>query len=111
MACDSSTMFDRQVADSNGRVAVHHASGLARLQQGLMLGSLALAAGWSLWARSWSGPAALLGVLVLLGGYAVVLALLSWTIFNMEDSSNKGVLTMLNMVLLVVPLVSVLFST
>jgi Cu-processing system permease protein len=44
-------------------------------------------------------------------GYAVVLALLSWTIFNMEDSSHKGVLTMLNMVLLVVPLVSVLFST
>ncbi|UCU94993.1 alpha/beta fold hydrolase [Hydrogenophaga taeniospiralis] len=68
-------MFDRPVADSNEGTAVHPASGLARLQQGLMLGSLALAAGWSLWAWSWSGHAALLGVLVLLGGYAVVLAL------------------------------------
>lgn len=43
--------------------------------------------------------------------YAILLAILSWTIFNMEDSGSKGVLTMLNAVLLVVPLVSVLFST
>jgi len=44
-------------------------------------------------------------------GYAVLMAVLSWTVFNMEDSGNKGVLTMLNTVLLVVPLVSILFST
>jgi Cu-processing system permease protein len=43
--------------------------------------------------------------------YAVLLALLSWSVFNMEDSSNKGLLTLLNVILLVVPLVSVLFST
>jgi Cu-processing system permease protein len=43
--------------------------------------------------------------------YAVLLALLAWSVFNMEDSSNKGILTTLNIVLLVVPLVSVLFST
>lgn len=39
------------------------------------MGSLALAAGWGLWAWSWSRPAAFLGVLALLGGYALVLAL------------------------------------
>jgi Cu-processing system permease protein len=43
--------------------------------------------------------------------YALLMALLSWTVFNMEDSGTKGVLTMLNTVLLVVPLVAVLFST
>jgi Cu-processing system permease protein len=43
--------------------------------------------------------------------YAVLLGLLSWTVFSMEDSGNKGVLTMLNIVLLVVPLVTVLFAT
>jgi len=43
--------------------------------------------------------------------YAVLLGLLSWTVFSMEDSGSKGVLTMLNIVLLVVPLVTVLFAT
>jgi len=43
--------------------------------------------------------------------YAVLLGLLTWTVFSMEDSGNKGVLTMLNVVLLVVPLVTVLFAT
>jgi len=43
--------------------------------------------------------------------YAVLMAVLSWTVFNMEDTGSKGVLTLLNIVLLVVPLVSVLFST
>jgi len=61
--------------DSHRRTAVHHVSRLARLQQGLTLGSLALATGWGLWAWSWSRPAAWAGVLVLLGGYAMVLAL------------------------------------
>jgi Cu-processing system permease protein len=44
-------------------------------------------------------------------GYAVLMGVLAWTVFNMEDSGNKGVLTMLNTVMLVVPLVSILFST
>ncbi len=43
--------------------------------------------------------------------YTFLMALLSWSAFNLEDSSNKGLLTILNLVLLVVPLVSVLFST
>lgn len=42
--------------------------------------------------------------------YGLFLAALSWSVFNLEDSGNKGLLTLLNIVLLVVPLVSVLFS-
>jgi Cu-processing system permease protein len=44
-------------------------------------------------------------------GYTLLLALFTWSIFNLEDSGNKGMLTLLNMVLLVAPLVSILFST
>jgi Cu-processing system permease protein len=43
--------------------------------------------------------------------YALILAILSWGVFMLEDSSNKGLLTLLNVVLLVVPLMSLLFST
>lgn len=43
--------------------------------------------------------------------YTFFLASLSWTVFNTEDSSAKGVLSLLNVVLLTVPLVSVIFST
>lgn len=43
--------------------------------------------------------------------YAVMLALLSWTSFSLEDNYTKGLLTLLNIILLIVPLVSVLFST
>ncbi|RXK83781.1 ABC transporter permease subunit [Filimonas effusa] len=43
--------------------------------------------------------------------YAVILALFSWCTFALEDSASKGVLTVLNIVLLTVPLVSVLFAT
>ena len=43
--------------------------------------------------------------------YTAFLAVLSWSVFNLEDSSNKGLLTLLNVVLLVVPLFSILFST
>lgn len=43
--------------------------------------------------------------------YAVFLALASWSSFLLEDSPSKGVLTLLNIVLLIVPLVSSLFST
>jgi Cu-processing system permease protein len=43
--------------------------------------------------------------------YTVLLALLSWTVFSLEDSEQKGILTLLNLIILVVPLVSMLFST
>src|SRR5574343_2012297 len=43
--------------------------------------------------------------------YTVLLAALSWGVFSLEDNSSKGVLTLLNLILLNVPLVSVLFST
>lgn len=43
--------------------------------------------------------------------YAILLAVLSWSMFSLEDSSGKGVLSLLNIILLNVPLVSVIFST
>lgn len=43
--------------------------------------------------------------------YTIMLALISWGAFSLEDNSAKGLLTVLNIVLLTVPLVSVLFST
>lgn len=43
--------------------------------------------------------------------YTGLLSLLSWNVFSMEDNSTKGILTLLNVVLLTVPLISVIFST
>jgi Cu-processing system permease protein len=43
--------------------------------------------------------------------YALILAALSWSVFALENNSMKGVLTLLNVILLTVPLVSVIFST
>ncbi|TXI31566.1 MAG: ABC transporter permease [Niabella sp.] len=43
--------------------------------------------------------------------YTIMLALFSWSAFSLEDNAAKGLLTVLNIVLLTVPLVSVLFST
>lgn len=43
--------------------------------------------------------------------YSLLLAILSWSVFSLEDNSTKGVLTLLNVVLLTVPLVSIIFST
>lgn len=43
--------------------------------------------------------------------YTVILALLSWGSFGLEDNSSKGLLTILNVILFTVPLVSILFST
>lgn len=43
--------------------------------------------------------------------YTVVLFILSMSIFTFEDSATKGVLSLLNMLLFIVPLVSVIFST
>jgi len=36
---------------------------------------------------------------------------LAWSVFSLEDESNKGVLTLLNIVLLTTPLVSIIFTT
>ncbi|NUM51764.1 MAG: ABC transporter permease subunit [Flavobacteriales bacterium] len=43
--------------------------------------------------------------------YTILLAAFSWSAFSLEDSSTKGVLTILNIILLIVPLVSILFAT
>lgn len=43
--------------------------------------------------------------------YTLILSAFSWSAFSLEDNSSKGLLTLLNIILLTVPLVSVLFST
>lgn len=43
--------------------------------------------------------------------YTIILSILSWSVFSLEDNSTKGLLTLLNVILLTVPLVSVVFST
>jgi len=43
--------------------------------------------------------------------YTFILAILSWSSFTLEDNSAKGLLTILNVILFTVPLVSVLFAT
>ncbi|MEQ1553878.1 MAG: ABC transporter permease subunit [Ferruginibacter sp.] len=43
--------------------------------------------------------------------YAIILALFSWSTFSLEDNASKGLLTLLNIILLTVPLVAILFST
>lgn len=44
-------------------------------------------------------------------GYALFLLGISCTVFNLEDNSSKGLLSLLNLILIIVPLVSVVFST
>lgn len=43
--------------------------------------------------------------------YTLILGILSWSSFVLEDNSAKGLLTILNVILFTVPLVSILFST
>ncbi len=43
--------------------------------------------------------------------YTAVLLILSFSVFSMEDNAEKGVASLLSIVLFVVPLVSILFST
>ena len=43
--------------------------------------------------------------------YMIFLTAISFTVFNLEDNSDKGILTLLNLVLIVVPLVAIVFST
>lgn len=43
--------------------------------------------------------------------YTLILAILSWSSFALEDNSSKGMLTILNVILFTVPLVAILFTT
>lgn len=43
--------------------------------------------------------------------YCLILAAFSWSTFSVEDNHSKGLLSVLNIILLIVPLVSILFST
>ncbi|MFN8338408.1 MAG: ABC transporter permease [Saprospiraceae bacterium] len=43
--------------------------------------------------------------------YLLVLAIFSWSIFSLEDNTSKGIMSLLNIILLIVPLVSIIFST
>ena len=43
--------------------------------------------------------------------YAIFLLIISLSIFNLEDNPSKGMLSMLNIILIIVPLVSLIFST
>ena len=43
--------------------------------------------------------------------YTFILAILSWSSFALEDNSAKGILTILNVIVFTVPLVSILFAT
>ena len=43
--------------------------------------------------------------------YTLVLAVLAWSILLLEDSGEKGMLSLLNIILLIVPLISIIFST
>ncbi|MBP9196908.1 MAG: ABC transporter permease subunit [Saprospiraceae bacterium] len=42
--------------------------------------------------------------------YTLVLAVFEWSVFSVEDNTAKGVLSLLNVILLTVPLVSIIFS-
>ncbi len=42
--------------------------------------------------------------------YTLLLFVISFSIFNLEDNSSKGLLSLLNIILIIVPLVSLLFS-
>ena len=44
-------------------------------------------------------------------GYTFFLLLISLSVFNLEDNASKGLLSLLNIILIIVPLVSIIFST
>lgn len=44
-------------------------------------------------------------------GYTLFLLAVSLSVFNLEDSSSKGLVSLLNIILIIVPLVSIIFST
>jgi Cu-processing system permease protein len=42
--------------------------------------------------------------------YAICLLAISFSVFSLEDNTNKGLLSLLNIVLIVIPLISIIFS-
>jgi len=44
-------------------------------------------------------------------GYTFLLTILSFSVFNLETNASKGILSLLNVILIIVPLVSIIFST
>ncbi len=42
--------------------------------------------------------------------YSFVLAIFAWSVFGLEDNTAKGVLSLLNVILLTIPLVSIIFA-
>lgn len=44
-------------------------------------------------------------------GYTLILFLITFSVFSLEDNNQKGMLTLLNLILFIVPLVSIIFST
>ena len=42
--------------------------------------------------------------------YGLLLCVFSWSIFSLEDNTSKGIMSLLNIILLTVPLVSIIFS-
>lgn len=44
-------------------------------------------------------------------GYTVLLALTSLSVFNLEDNASKGILTLLNIISIILPMFSIVFST
>ncbi len=43
--------------------------------------------------------------------YTLLLSAFAWSVFSLEDNATKGILSLLNIILLTVPLVSIIFST
>ena len=43
--------------------------------------------------------------------YTVFMSIISFSLFNMEDNSSKAILSLLNIILIVVPLISMIFTT
>src|SRR5436853_1664031 len=44
-------------------------------------------------------------------GYTIFLLAIAMSAFNLEDNASKGLLSLLNIILIIVPLVSIIFST
>jgi Cu-processing system permease protein len=44
-------------------------------------------------------------------GYTAFLLLISLSVFNLEDNASKGLLSLLNIILIIVPLLSIIFAT
>jgi Cu-processing system permease protein len=43
--------------------------------------------------------------------YTLLLLTISFTVFNLEDNTSKGLLSLMNIVLIIVPLICIVFST